>query len=226
MCGRFAQVNAERCILEALKGALDNVPFQPTYNLAPSQQARVIIRGQEGVRATPMTWGLIPAWAKEKGGRPPINARVESVAEKPTFREAFRFRRCLVPADGFYEWTQTEEGRRKPFWIRRADGGPMALAGLWERWQDPAGGETLHTFAILTTRANPAMGTLHHRMPLMLGVRRAQAWLDPATTPAILQAIIDFLPADDLAIYAVNRQVNSPKLNEPACLEVVGHGDA
>ncbi|MBF0588304.1 MAG: SOS response-associated peptidase [Magnetococcales bacterium] len=217
MCGRFAQINAERRALEVLGGAMGDVCLEPSYNVAPSQDAHVIIQQGEAQMAM-MSWGLIPAWSKEKGRRP-INARVETVTEKPSFRDAFKVRRCLVPVDGFYEWTEAEGGKQ-PWWIRRADGGPMVLAGLWDAWQDPAG-KVLRTFTILTTGANPALRTLHHRMPLMLGVRRASAWLDGAASPQVLQAILDYTPSDELSIHAVDRQVNSPRYNAPECLDPV-----
>ena len=150
-------------------------------------------------------WGLVPVWAKDvKLGYSTFNARAETVATKPTFRAAFRHRRCLVPADGFYEWQALAESKRKqPWFIARRDRDPLAFAGLWERWISPAG-DTLESCCIIVTNANALMRPIHERMPVILDPADWDAWLAPdARDPAALQALLQPYPADDLAAWPV-----------------------
>jgi len=198
--------------------------LRPRYNLAPSQPAAVV-RAEDGERRLAMLrWGLIPAWADDpRIGHRLINARAESVAEKPAFRAAFRRRRCLVPADGFYEWTR--QGKvRTPWLVTPRGGGLMAFAGLWERWRVPASarlsgslaerspGDVVETFTVLTTEANAPMRALHHRMPVILPPQAFDAWLsggEVALGPA---------PDDLLAMHAVSLRVNNPRHDDPECV--------
>jgi putative SOS response-associated peptidase YedK len=211
MCGRYAFFAPEDAIIRAF--GLAGVPdFAPRWNIAPTQTAATIRIAEGGARElTPMRWGLIPAWAKEPEiGSGMINARAETVAEKPSFRAAFKSRRCVVPASGFYEW-QKLAGGKQPLYITRIDREPLALAGLWESWTSKGGEETLHTFTIITTAANAFMKPLHHRMPVILDGARLDTWLDAGADRKALAGILK--PADDGALEAwpVSKRVNSPK---------------
>ena len=167
-----------------------------------------------------MRWGLVPSWAEdEKIGARLLNARSESVATKPAFRAAFRRRRCLVPADGFYEWEKI--GRKKqPFFISMKDGRPFAFAGLWETWHKED--EALQSFTILTTDANDLMRPLHDRMPVILQPGDYDAWLNPQLEdPAALQPLLHSYAGKDLTAYPVNPVVNSPRYDGPLCIEEI-----
>ena len=164
-----------------------------------------------GKELVPMRWGFVPAWAPDAMGAM-INARSETAASKPTFREAFRQRRCLIPADGFYEWKKA--GRRKePHYIELADGRPFAFAGLWERWRD------VDTCAILTTAANSLLAPLHDRMPVLIDPPNFDRWLDPAATPEQLQPLLATYPSEAMRIMPVSTRVNSVANDDAACLE-------
>ncbi len=162
-------------------------------------------------------WGLVPFWAKDLAiGNRMINARGETVAGKPAFRAAFRKRRCLVPADGFFEWQKTADGKQ-PWYIRDAGGEPMALAGLWELWDPPDGGEPLASCTIITTGANEFMRPLHDRMPVILDAPAREAWLAPDATPEQLEPLLVPAPDGILEAWPVSRRVNSP-FNEDSSL--------
>ena len=221
MCGRIALHHSDDVILEHFRVEQAEIDLQPRYNIAPSQPVAVVVN--EGKRAlAEHRWGLIPSWAKDaKIGNRMINARSETVAEKPAFRAALKARRCLIPASGFYEWKKRGE-QRVPHYIRRADAEPLGLAGLWEEWRAP-GGQALRTCTIITTQANPFMARLHHRMPVILNPDQGAAWLDPELAgPQELLAQLPPHPADYLASHLVSRQVNSPAFDSPACIEPVG----
>ena len=224
MCGRFTQRFSWREIhaLLSLDGPAPNL--RPRYNLVPSQSAAVV-RTDEGERRLSMLrWGLIPGWAKDPGiGNKLINARSETARTKPSFRAAFARRRCLVPADGFYEWTR-EGTVRQPWLIAPRDGGILAFAGVWERWRVPEGltlrgslrerraGEVVETFTILTTEANRTMRALHHRMPVILAPEAQEPWLagnDVALGP---------VREDLLAMHRVSTRVNSPRHDDAECI--------
>ena len=224
MCGRLTQRLTWREIhaLLGLVGPAANL--RPRYNLAPSQNAAVV-RSDAGVRRLSMVrWGLIPAWAKDPAiGHKLINARAETAAVKPAFRAAFSKRRCLIPVDGFYEWRR-EGSVRQPWLIARRDGGPMVLAGLWERWRVPEGvelrgslaerrlGDVVETFTILTTEASTTMRALHDRMPVILPAEAFGPWLsgeDVRLGPA---------PEDWLAMHRVALRVNNPRNDDPECV--------
>jgi len=218
MCGRYTLRTALNQL--ALHFGLDSVPIlRPRYNIAPTQ-AVPVVRAAEGGRRewVELRWGLIPGWSKQSPVGPPlINARSETAADKPTFRAAFRQRRCLLPADGFYEW-QRIGSRRQPFHIHRADDGPLGFAGLWERWFD-AGGKPVESCTILTTAANELLRPLHERMPVILEADDYAAWLDPAVTePAELQRLLASAAAEELVITPVSTRVNSITHDDAACL--------
>jgi putative SOS response-associated peptidase YedK len=184
--------------------------FPARYNIAPTQGIGVVCLDAEGRRSfRPMRWGLLPTFVKDPKGRPPlINARAEGIAEKPAFRQAFARRRCLVPADGFYEWTGPKAARR-PFLLRPRAGGMIAFAALWERWRDQAG-EVLDTVAIITCPANAAVTPLHDRMPVVFEPESFAAWLDCRATEAAT-ALALLRPARDDLLEAIEMD---PKLND------------
>jgi len=198
----------------------DNTPPCPVrYNIAPSQEILVVRQVAGRREGQLMRWGLIPSWAKDPEiGNRMINARAETLAEKPAFREPFCRRRCLIPADGFYEWQSGEGNRRQPFFIHRADGQVMTLAGIWDQWMAPDG-QSILSCAIITIEANATVGAIHNRMPAILEPSDTQAWLDESSRPAVLLSLFRPLSADVLEAYPVDRQVNKPKLDAPACIQ-------
>ena len=218
MCGRYAIISAPEAI-RALFAYEDQPNFPPRYNVAPTQPVP-IVRLMEGNRRFALVrWGLLPAWVKDpRTFSLLINARGESINDKPAFRLAMRRRRCLFPADGFYEWRQ--EGRR-PFFVRAKSGGPLAFAGLWETWMGP-NGEELDTATIVTTRANRALGTIHERMPVVIAPEAFDFWLDCHKVDAdTAAALIAPAPEEALEAYEVSAAVNhvandSPDLIAPA----------
>jgi putative SOS response-associated peptidase YedK len=165
-----------------------------------------------------MKWGLIPHWARDTGGPKPINAKSETVLDRAMFREPFRKRRCLIPATGFYEWQRVGKAKR-PYHFRRRDGQPLALAGLWDRWDGPDG--ALLTCTILTTDANDLLRPVHDRMPVIIDPADVDLWLDPATDPAELLPLLRPYPADAMEAVAVSPLVNSTKNDGPECLTPV-----
>jgi putative SOS response-associated peptidase YedK len=217
VCGRFVLASPKEVIAETF--ALDEVPeLAPRYNIAPTELVAAI-RVASGRRVLERRrWGLVPAFAREAGGPPLFNARAETLARKPAFRDAFRRRRCLVPADGFYEWSEVS-GRRQPFHLRRADGAPFAMAGLYERWR-PAEGEALDSCTVITTQANALLAPLHDRMPVIVPAGSWEAWLDPdrrdveALAPLLVPA-----PVDGWLAYPVDPRVNRARHDEPGNVE-------
>jgi len=178
MCARYTLTRPDGSLAEMF-GIEEVPPIVARWNVAPTQEAPVVVEGPRGVRRFEMRrWGLVPPWAKDPSfGARTINARSESAAEKPAFRAAMKSRRCLVPVDGFFEWTAAEDGGRQPWHVRRRDGTPFALAGLYEHWT--AGERTIESFTILTTDANEVLRPLHDRMPVVVAPADFAAWLDP-----------------------------------------------
>jgi putative SOS response-associated peptidase YedK len=216
MCGRYTLSTPAGRLAEEFR--LDEVAeIPPSYNVAPTQQVAAVLEEDGKRRLEALRWGLVPAWADDPGiGARMINARSETAPEKPSFRRAFRGRRCLIPADGFYEWKR-ENGGKQPYYFRMQDGRPFAFAGLWESW-DKDGGE-LRTCAILTTRANPVLEGIHDRMPVILPPDSYDAWLDPDADREELGELMIPYPGDDLETYPVSRFVNSPRNNDERCIE-------
>lgn len=216
MCGRYTLKNPD-----ALKEAfqLEALPaLAPRYNIAPSQDVPIIRLLPAGRRLELARWGLIPSWAKEAdGGYSTINARAETVDTKPTFRAPFRRHRCLIPADGFYEWHE-EGGIKIPHHIGRRDGAPFALAGLWDLWHGPQG--ELLSCTIIVTDANRFMRRLHERMPVILAPQDYDRWLDPDNqdSTALKQLLVP-APEDLLTEWPVSRKVNNPRHDAPDCAE-------
>jgi putative SOS response-associated peptidase YedK len=220
MCGRYTVSTPPEILADLFE--LAQIPlFPPRFNLAPTQEApivRVLAPG-EPRRLDLVRWGLIPTWAQEAAiGNRMINARADGVAEKPAFRSSFKKKRCLVVADGFYEWRKEGAGKQ-PYWIHRKDGQPFAFAGLWASWKDPQKGEWLDTFTILTTDANETVSAIHNRMPVILDREQYGLWLDPAVSDAgRLQELLVPAPAGELTAFPVSRAVNSPANESPDCI--------
>lgn len=221
MCGRFSQTQSAAVIADQFQ--VDSVPpLSPRYNIAPTQPVSVVLYSAErqGRQFEQLRWGLIPAWAKDPSiGARMINARAETVAEKPAFRTAFRRRRCLVLADGFYEWQQV--GRKKqPFYFHLQERKPFAFAGLWEQWEDKSTGEAIASCTLLTTEPNALLQTVHDRMPVILEPENYDVWLDPSVqAPEQLQPLLDPYAAEAMIGYAVSPEVNRPSNDSPACIQ-------
>ena len=222
MCGRFTQTALPEAIARQFEVA--ELPlFIPRYNIAPSQPiATIRIEPDTSTRKLVMLrWGLIPSWAKDpKIGSQCINAKAETVAEKPSFRSAFKKRRCLVVATGFYEW-QVQGRTKQPMWIGLRSKQPFAFAGLWEHWK-PAEGESLETCTIITTEPNDLMAPIHNRMPVILAPASYDKWLDPLFQQVeSLTALLRPYPSEELTAYPVSTLVNNPRHDVPQCLEPV-----
>jgi putative SOS response-associated peptidase YedK len=224
VCGRFAFYSAREAMAEVF-GVEDPPPVEPRYNIAPTQHVPVIRAGEDGARHVAMLrWGLVPFWAKDtKIGNRLINARAETAAGKPAFRAAWRRRRCLVPADGFYEWRAGPDGKT-PWFVSAAAGEPFAMAGLWEHWEpkdgEGAGEAPLDTFTILTSAPTDLMARLHDRMPVVLGPERSAAWLAGEDLAGGGDSLAD--PAVALRAWPVSRRVNSPANEDPALVKPAG----
>ncbi len=220
MCGRFTLT----LLLEELARAFPDFEpperWEPRYNIAPTQEVPVVTNlGKQKIEMS--RWGLVPFWAKDPSiGNRMINARAETLAEKPSFRTAYRQRRCLVLADGFYEWRQEAEGPKTPFLVRMASGEPFAFAGLWELW-GPSDAP-LHSCTIITTEPNALVAPIHDRMPVILPRSAYAEWLDPAERePEGLQGLLGPYPASGMTAYPVSRHVNNPAHEDPKCVEPV-----
>ncbi len=220
MCGRFSQTIKFDDLLEYFRISGTPSPLLPRYNIAPSQEVAAV-RVEEGVRRLVMLhWGLIPHWADDpKIGYKMINARGETVYKLPSFRVAFRKRRCIIPAGGFFEWLQ--KGREKqPFYIFRQNGAPLALAGLWERWCSEEEGRDVESCTIITTSANSLVGRLHNRMPVILEPDDFRLWLDPQEEASEkLLPLLQPAKEDVLAMYPVSSFVNKPQNEGKQCIE-------
>jgi putative SOS response-associated peptidase YedK len=188
------------------------------YNVAPTQKVAAVRLPDSRRELVSLRWGLIPSWAEDpKIGSRLINARAETAADKPSFRAAFRTRRCLLPADGFYEW-QKLAGGKQPFYFRRRDGRPFAFAGLWEQWRNPAD-EIIESCTILTTAANAVVRPVHDRMPVILDPAAYDRWLDPNVRQAeLVQPLLRPCREEDLVAYAVSPWVNNPKNDDARCV--------
>lgn len=217
MCGRFAQYSSLAELKRLVK--IDSVSCEvvPCYNIAPTRRILAVIHHEEN-RLKMLNWGLVPFWAKDLSRSSSlINARAETLAAKPSFRQAFKKRRCLIPADGFYEW-KSDAGRKQPWYFTLKNGGPFVFAGLWETWQGPQ--EEYHSCAIVTTAASVSMRKIHHRMPVVLEPKYCQSWLDSSTQDSNrLNRILQEGQVREFNSHPVSRQVNSPTFDDPACIE-------
>jgi putative SOS response-associated peptidase YedK len=247
MCGRYATSASPQDLMEEFEvdDVFDGLPA-PDYNVAPTVavpaifERRVRDSGEVRRRLAPLVWGLVPSWAKDASiGSRMINARLETVAEKPAFRRAFSARRCLLPADGFYEWYAADppagspigrsraKPRKQPFFIHRADGGLLVMAGIYEIWRDPRKDPSneeawLRTCSVITTEATDAAGHIHDRMPMVITREAIDDWLDPAITdPQQALELLAVTEAAALEAYAVSTDVNSVENNNPSLVEPI-----
>lgn len=247
MCGRYASARKRQDLLEEFRIDRDRVTddLEPDYNVAPTKPVYAVLtraqRGEEGEPAKDVArelrvirWGLVPFWAKDPAiGSRLINARVETVDAKPSFRSAFAKRRCLLPADGFYEWLKVDDqgkARKQPYYIHRADGGVLAFAGLYELWRDKSAPDDhpqawLWTTVIITTQAEDEAGRLHDRMPMVIDPARWDDWLDPANNDAPhVHTLLAPAAASGLASYPVGTDVNYVRNNGPALIKPLSPG--
>jgi len=220
MCGRFTLKTDAKTLTNMLPGFELPDQLSPRYNIAPSQEIAVV--PNTGDRAVEFfRWGLIPGWAKDPSiGNRMINARSETLAEKPSFRTAYRRRRCLILADGFYEWKKEADSKPKtPMYIHLKSGAPFAFAGLWESWQPARDEEAVHSCTIITTTPNTLMGGIHNRMPVILSQAAYDAWLDPREQePEALAALLVPYATEEMTAYSVSRLVNRPTNDSPECI--------
>lgn len=222
MCGRFVAGSPPLLLAEHFgvdEIRVDDVP--PSWNVAPTDRVLAIAEHAGRRLLGSFRWGLVPSWAKDDaGGARMINARAETLGEKPAFREAFARRRCIVPADGFYEWRLTTGGRKQPVLIAHADRTPLALAGLWEVWRDPTdGARTLKTCTIVTTAANATLSGLHDRMPVVLPSSAWATWLDPAEHDlGLLGSLLVPAPDDALDLHDASLRVNDVRNKDESVL--------
>lgn len=227
MCGRVVQSSPQAALALGIVEGMDdrdsrygNVP--PRFNGAPSQQLWVIRRDRETGRPAMdlLRWGLLPSFMTSRPKPPPINARAEGVAGSRLFGRAYERRRCIVPIDAFYEWRIAGAGRPKqPYAVARPDRRPLGLAGLWENWRDPATGEWVRSFCILTRGANDQLAPLHDRMPVILPPNAYERWLGPEPDP---RDLLGRCPLDTLELWPVSARVNSPRTDEPDLLDPIG----
>jgi putative SOS response-associated peptidase YedK len=229
MCGRIVQASGplRLAIVDGLdvrdERTSNNVPRR--YNGAPSQHLLVIRENDRtGERSLDLlTWGLIPNWCQDlNGGRKPINAKAETIADKPTFRDAYRLRRCIVPVDGFFEW-QATKGGKQPYAIAMKDGSPFGLAGLWENWRDPISREWIRTFTIITVPSNDLISRIHDRMPAILDRRDSDRWLGRESDP---HDLLVTYPSEPMWMWPISKRVNKPENNDDAILEPIDLDDA
>ncbi len=219
MCGRYTLKSPIEVLAKefGITGPLPEI--QPSYNVAPGREVAAVITGEDGGRRLEaLKWGLVPSWAKDPGiGYRMINARSETAAEKPSFRKPLKDRRCLILANGFYEWRKMGNGKQ-PFHIKMEDEKPFAFAGLWERWERD--GEEIRSCTILTTEPNDLLREVHDRMPVILPPEAQATWLDPEIRdPAPLLPLLAPYPSGAMTVYPVSRAVNSPSNDGPGCVE-------
>jgi putative SOS response-associated peptidase YedK len=223
MCGRYGRRADKQRIADAMQAGYVNVfeDFPPSYNIAPTDiQPIVRLSRDTGERElTMMRWGLVPFWAKgAKLGISTINARAESLMTSPIYREAFQHRRCLVPAEWFYEWQSPDAKTKQPFAISLNDHSIFAFAGLWESWKNQKTGERLITYTIVTTDPNDLMERLHNRMPVILAPKDYARWLSPAPSSQLPIDLLRPFPADEMTAWRVSRAVGNVKNNDPSLI--------
>lgn len=220
MCGRYLLTSSPKQIAEVFDAALAPglADLEPRYNIAPTMPAPVVRMADTRRVIELMRWGLIPHWSREPTTRyPTFNARSEDAARKPTYRGPMRYRRCLVPVDGFYEWRKRDRGPKQPHVARMADESPFALAGLWDCWQDE-----LQSFTVLTTEANTLLSKIHDRMPVILDRADYARWLDPGIQdPRAVAELLKPRPFEGLTLTAVSPYVNNTRNEGPRCIKPV-----
>ncbi len=221
MCGRFTLHHSPEAVAERFQIQEQLFDFPPRYNIAPNQPITVVTKNAhgDGIKALEgYRWGLVPSWAKDDSlGAKMINARAETLAEKPSFKTALQRRRCLIPADGFYEW-KSEGKVKQPMHIRFKDERIFAFAGLWDEWNGP-GDAPLRTCTIITGAPNALLGTLHHRMAVILEPQHEEIWLDPALPMENALALLGVFPDAELEAFEVGRKVGNVVYDDPSCIE-------
>jgi putative SOS response-associated peptidase YedK len=218
MCGRFSATFSFREI-KVRWNLYGDLSFEPRYNIAPSQSVPVIVKEEHGNEPKLMKWGLVPPWAPDPSiGNRMINARAETLLEKPSFRQLVSQRRCIIPADGFYEWRR--DGNRKvPVWIHLKKREPFAFAGLWDSWRNPQDGDVLNTFTIITTDPNELVRPIHNRMPVIYDAAMGRQWLEHSYERAMtLAAVLRPWPSEYMEAWDVSTVVNSPENDAPECI--------
>lgn len=220
MCGRFVS-NLPADKLKKVFNLIETPQLEPRFNVAPTQLVAVVRNQGDHNRLDLLKWGLVPSWSKDLSfGSHLINARSETVAEKPAFRHAIKYRRCIIPTSGFYEWSHTDK-KKQPYYIQLASNSPMCLAGLWETWKAPDG-NNLETFTILTTAANRLIAPIHDRMPAILHPDTFNLWLsNNMHDPEQLQPFFQPFPVEEMIAYKVPDLVNNPRFDSPACIAQV-----
>jgi putative SOS response-associated peptidase YedK len=223
MCGRFARYSLTRELERYFNAHPATFELQPDYNVAPTREIPVIITREDGRHIKKRYWGLVPFWAKDISiGSRMINARVETIASKPAFRAALKQRRCLIPANGFYEW-QGKAGNKQPYYFHLPSGEPFAFAGLYETWEDkdaPPGAGPFKSCTIITTEASDSVKDIHNRMPLILKPEAYEEWLDPENKdPAKIEQILKRGSIKELGRYPVSKLVNQVGTNKKECME-------
>jgi putative SOS response-associated peptidase YedK len=216
MCGRYELHTPVEEVARRFDAVLTDAAraLPPRYNIAPTLQVPVLRQGRRGREIEAMTWGLTPSWAKDRSGVKPINARAETVFERPMFRNAIARRRCLLPADGFYEWRRGP-ARKQPYHVGMADGSLLALAGVWEYWAQE-GQEPLVSCCIVVTDANALMATIHERMPVIIAPQDYARWLDPALSGrTAIEPMLAPFPAAEMHAYPISTRVNGVKNDGP-----------
>ncbi len=222
MCGRFALKTPARSIQQYFDLPGETIDLSPRYNISPSQDIVVIrhLSGKDYRQLDMLRWGLIPGWAKDlKISYRMINARAETLAQKPSFRAAFKKRRCLIAADGFYEWLHSGK-TKQPYFVHMKNGAVFGFAGLWESWTSPDG-PIIESCTIITTSANDLVRKIHDRMPVILQPQKYEAWLNEESPENSLQLLLVPYPASEMAAYRVSSEVNSPKNDIPAYLKPI-----
>ena len=218
MCGRFSNnAKPERIKKEFKVGIKNPNLYEPRYNIAPSQMIDAVFESKTERVLSQLKWGLVPSWAKDAEiGNRMINARAETLREKPSFRDAFKSRRCIIPASGFYEWKRKNAGAKQPFYFYLKEREVFGFAGLWEEWLDKETGELLETCTIITTEANEVLKPVHDRMPVILKPENYDEWLDTNVKDTeTLQELLKPYPAKEMDAHAVSRSVNIPDINSP-----------
>lgn len=218
MCGRYSLSASSETIVEHFQ-LLRQLRFQPSYNIAPGQKILSIVElDDQSRKAVKLFWGLVPSWSKDtKNSSHLINARAETVREKPSFRAAFKHRRCLIPADGFYEWAKNAD-RKQAFHIHRADNQLFAFAGLWEQWQHET--DTLYSCTIITAAATELMQPIHDRMPVIIPQERYHQWLDKSANPEQAFALLDNAAYTEMTTTPVSDWVNNPRHDDERCIQM------
>ena len=230
MCGRFARYSLSRELERYFNAQPAAFDMPASFNVAPTQEIPVIIQQEDSRHFKKRHWGLVPFWAKEISiGSKMINARVETLTSKPAFKAAFKHRRCLIPADGFYEW-QGKAGAKQPYFICLPSGEPLAFAGLWEVWENKNAPSEAHPYkscTIITTEASDSVKDVHNRMPLILKPEAYEEWLDPGNKePAKIEELLRTKYVKELMRYPVSKMVNRVENNSKECMEPVKRNEA